>query len=83
MERLAVYTSIDGEIYTKVIETRGSESYLLVIPQGRVRLDKHTISLPFERQSTELYVESGKERLLNNRDIVEKAFKVYTKDSVF
>lgn len=83
MERLAVYTSIDGKIHTKVFTPRNYEFSVLSVPQGKVTLQRILVSTTEYHMNTEIWAEYGKPMLAGLDEIIEKALQVYSEDIIY
>lgn len=83
MKRLAVYTSIDGKISTKVINTVKGETYLLKVPQGSVTLQRVEAYSDKLHMKTEIWVEIGKVLLASIDSVLEQAFETYSEDIIY
>lgn len=83
MERLAVYTSIDDKILTKVIRPTNTEFFILKIPQGTINLQRAILSSDRYHMKTEIWIEIGKPMLAFVTGIMEKALNVYSEDIVY
>jgi len=85
MQRLAVYTGIDGKIHTKYINFEKNTEflqYVLKIPQGRVVLHKVILIDSILQQTTEVFVESDRDYLLRNPSLYKLAFETYSEDII-
>lgn len=80
MDRLAVYTDLNGKIYTKTIKPRGNSHYLLTIPQGRVTLEKKFLLNSIKNTYSELWVEVGKQNIAYSDEIYRKAFDIFEQE---
>ena len=83
MERLAVYTSIDGKILTKVFTPINYEYCVLGIPQGRVTLQKVLVTCRKHQMKTEIWTEYGNAMLATKPEIIEKALEIYSEDVIY
>lgn len=83
MERLAVYTSIDGKILTKVFTPINYEYCVLSIPQGRVTLQKVLVTSRTKHMKTEIWTEYGKPMLASIDEIIDKACEIYSEDIIY
>lgn len=83
MERLAVYTSIDGKIHTKVFTPRNYEYSVLAIPQGRVTLQKVLVSCRKYHMNTEIWTEYGNPMLATRDEIIQQALEIYSEDIIY
>ena len=86
MKRLAIYTSIDGKLISKVIDTKNfnnNEYVYIPVPQGRVTLKKYTVKFVYEHQFTEIWVEPSIERIINDENIVKQALDIYSEDMFY
>ena len=83
MERLAVYTSIDGKITTRVFTPTNYEYVVLKVPQGRVTLQRVLVTCRKTHMNTEIWTEYGKPMLASIDEIVQKACEVYSEDIIY
>ena len=83
MERLAVYTSIDGKILTKVFTPVNYEYCVLSIPQGRVTLQKVLVTCRKNQMKTEIWTEYGNVMLATREEIIKQALEIYSEDIIY
>ena len=86
MQRLAVYTSIDGKIHTEYIKIKKNTNFPQIIqkiPQGRVTLVRHLLYDSNKLEESEIWIEIGKEFLLRDQSLIQKAFEIYSEDIIY
>ncbi len=81
-KRLALYFDNHNNLIEKVIDTsefNNNEEIIIPFTCGWTTLQKHTVKWTYDNVYTELFVEKGKENLLNNTNLIADSYRIFSK----